>query len=210
MSEGGVSAEIGSIAIGGNASGPVVNVHAPKALNVAVTVEQKIDQQLPSFLGKLIVFLSRQSLSQYGKGPRRILPAEVSDKIKYNCFPPNHGLIRDFLRYSHLLETSYHGVEQYNDDARFLVRRRARDAYEAELLLASSLDVTPSIVRIEYVKANATTIVAKVITRLLQDYKSSLEVKVEQEIADLAVSLIVADAIVECEVLERPEDALTA
>ncbi len=210
MKQGETSAKQGSLAIGGNATGPVVNVNAPEALTVSVAVEQQIENRLPSFLGKLILVFSEQSLSEYGKGPRRTLPPEVNEKISHNCFPPNHRVIRDFLRYSHLLERSYQGVEQRNADARYLVRRKAGVAYEAEVKLAGELDVIPPISELEYVRANASLIVANVIKRLFQDYKLSREAKVEDEIVDLAISLIVADAIVECEVLERPEDALTA
>jgi hypothetical protein len=39
---------------------------------------------------------------------------------------------------------------------------------------------------------------------MMEDYKRSTNVKVEEEHAHLAVSLIVADAIIECEVLEKP------
>jgi hypothetical protein len=113
-------------------------------------------------------------------------------------------VIRDFVRYSHLLERSYLGVEQRNADARYLVRRKAGVAYEAEVELAGELEIIPPLSKLDYVRANASLIVANVIKRLIQDYKSSCEVRVEEEIVDLAITLIVADAIVECEVLERP------
>lgn len=207
MSQDKVTASQGSIAIGGDAAGPVLNVTASHALFLAVTVEQRIEQQLPSFLGKVILIFSEQTRSAYGQGARREIPAEVLVKLKHNDFPPENRVICDFLRYSHLLETSYHGVEQRNSDARYLVRRKAGLAYDAEVQIMNGVNVDP-IASLEYVRENATAIVTNVIKRLLQDYKSSCEVKVEQEIADLAISLIVADAIVECEVLDRPKDAL--
>jgi len=209
MSQDKVTARQGSIAIGGDAAGPVLNVTASHALFLAVTVEQRIEQQLPSFLGKVILIFSEQTRSAYGQGARREIPAEVLVKLKHNDFPPEHSVIRDYLRFSHLLETSYHGIEQRNSDARYLVRRKAGIAYEAEIRMISGANVDP-IAKLEYVRENATAIVRNVIQRLIQDYKSSSEVKVEQEIADLAISLIVADAIVECEVLNRPKDALTS
>lgn len=210
MKQGETSAKQGSLAIGGNATGPVVNVNAPEALTVSVAIEQQIENRLPSFLGKLILVFSEQSLSEYGKGLRRPLPAEVIDKINHNYFPPDHRVIRDFLRYSHLLERSYRGVEQRNADARYLVRRKAGVAYEAEVELAGGLELIPPLSKLDYVRANASLIVANVIKRLIQDYKSTCEVRVEEEIVDLAITLVVADAIVECEVLERPQVALTA
>ncbi len=202
MSNGDVSAKQGSSAVGGDNSGSIVNINAPNALSVSVAAEQRIDQQLPSFLGELILLFSEQGLSEYGKGDRRALSGEVLAKIKHNHLPTNHRVICDFLRYSHVLEESYLGVEQRNADARYLVRRKAGVAYEAEIPLYDTA-VSPPAARLDFVRLNATTIVTNVINRLIQDYKSSREVKVHQEIAHLAISLIVADAIVECEVLER-------
>ena len=44
----------------------------------------------------------------------------------------------------------------------------------------------------------------------MHDYACSQAIMVEQEVAHLAVSLIVADAVVRCDVLERPERVVTA
>ena len=210
MSEPEVSAKDKSIAIGGNAAGPVVNLVVEKGLILNLTKEQRIEQQLPSFLGKLILVFSQQSLSEYGKGARRKLSLEVSDKLKHNDFPPHHRVIRDFLRYAHVLETSYLGVEQRNSDARFLVRRKAGIAYETEIQMGMDAASQPDGSKLDYVRAHASVIIANVIGRLFEDYKSSCEIKVEKEIVDLAISLVVADAIVECEVLEKPSDVATA
>jgi hypothetical protein len=210
MTGGDLSADRGSIVIGGNATGPVVNVQAPKALSLALTVEQNVDRQLPSFLARVILTFSEQSLSHYGKGSRRPLPPEVSEKLKHNYFPPDHRFIRDFVRFSHVLENCYRGIEQRNADARYLVRRKAGVVYSEELRIASGLIIVSQKTLLEYVREHATELVANVTARLFEDYRSSSEVKVEQEVADLAITLIVADAIVECEVLERPEDATTA
>lgn len=209
MSQPEVSAKEKSIAIGGDAAGPVVSLVVEKGLFLNVTKEQQIEQQLPSFLGKLILVFSQQSLSEYGKGARRKLSSEVSDKLKHNDFPPNHRVIRDFLHYAHLLEASYLGVEQRNSDARFLVRRKAGIAYEAEIQVGMGAASKPDGSKLEYVRAHASAIIANVINRLFEDYKFSYEMKVEKEIVDLAISLVVADAIVECEVLEKPEDVAT-
>lgn len=209
MTDGGISASKGSISIGGDANAPIVN--APNAREVNLTIEQKIVRELPSFLGKLIAVFSQQSLSEYAKGGRRKLPAEVSEKIEYNKLSQNHRAIVDYLRHSFVLEKAYLGVEQTNADARYLVRRRAGVEYDAVVQngLRHNLPLEPQ--RVEYVKLNADLIVDQVIARLLDVYKASGETqKVEHETAHLAVSLVVADAVVECEVLERPNNAPAA
>jgi hypothetical protein len=199
-----VSAEDGSTAIGGNVHAPVVNVNAAVGSTVNVSLEQKIIQELPSFLGRVIVIFSRQSLAKYGRGRQRALSVEVSEKVAYNKLSDDHPVLIDYRRYSLVLEESYLGVEQQNADARYLVRRKAAIAYQLLVREGCKQNSIPSAHKIEYVKANADGIVENVITRLLEDYKASNDLKVEQETAHLAISLIVADAVVECEVLERP------
>jgi hypothetical protein len=198
----GVSAKHRSIAIGGDVTGTLVN--AEQALLLNVKVEQQISRELPSFLGRLILTFSEEGLAEYGKGARRSLPPEVSDKIKYNYLPSDHHIIQEYRQYVLLLEKAYHGVEQRNADARYLVRRKAEIAYEAEVQLEDRDAAPRRISKLEHVRLNAVRIVENVIKRLLDDYKLSGDIKVEEEIAHLAVSLVVADAIVECQVLESP------
>jgi hypothetical protein len=203
------SSEDGSTAIGGDVNAPVVNVSASEASTVLVTVGQEIDRELPSLLGVVIVIFSRQSGSEYGQGPRRSLPAEVAEKVKYNDLSPEHHVLRDYYRHSLVLEQAYLGAEQQNADARYLVRRKAAIAYESQVDEACTRESIAPQHRINYVRANANGIVDKVVNQLLAEYKVSRDIKVHQEIAHLAISLIVADAVVECEVLERPLNAVT-
>jgi hypothetical protein len=208
MSDDDVSASRDSIAIGGDSNAPVIN--APHAHEVNLVFEQKVTRELPSFLGRLIVVFSQQSLSEYARGDRRILPAEVADKIEYNKLSKNHRAIVDYLRHTLVLEQAYLGVEQTNADARYLVRWKAGITYHAVVQNGMKSDKVPEKQKIEYIRENADTIVDQVIVRLLDDYKASSEPKVEEETAHLAISLVVADAVFECEVLERPDNAPAA
>lgn len=208
MSDSDVSASGDSIAIGGNANAPVIN--APNAREVNLIFEQKVVGELPSFLGKVIVFFSMQTLSEYAKGSRRTLQSEVGHKIEYNRLSKSHRAIVNYLRYSLVIEQAYLGVEQTNADARRLVLYKAGVVYDEVVRSGLKSDPRPKLQRIEYIRENADIIVDQVIARLLDDYKASSETKVEQETAHLAVSLVVADAVVECEVLEKPNDAPAA
>lgn len=210
-----VSSSEGSTAIGGDSNAPVVNVNADQGANVQVTIEQHLARQLPSFLGKVIVLFSQQSLGEYGLGERRTLPPEVTEKLVFNNLPKDHKIFTDYYKHIEVLEKSYSGVEQLNPDARYLVRRRARIRYEEQLAIAcekASLGNTDieKIDKCAYAITNSCKLIDAVISRLLQDYVHSQSVMVEEETADLAVSLIVADAVVECEVMERPKHVATA
>jgi hypothetical protein len=203
------SAKDKSLAVGGNVNAPVVNASADHGSFLIVNVEQETARELPSHLGSVIAQFAQQSLAEYGRGARRELPAEVKDKVIYNDLPETHRALADYCRHSLVLERAYQGAEQQNADARYLVRRWAGTAYESQLSAACKQDSIPAPQRLAYVKANAASLVDSVVERLLGDYKSSKCTKVEQETAHLAISLIVADAVIECEVLERPPDAPT-
>lgn len=205
-----ISATDGSAAIGRDNNAPVVNVNAGDGSTVTVQIEQRIARELPSFLGAVIVLFSQQSLSQYAVGDRRELPPEILVKVNYNNLPLDHRVLTDYRRHGLILERSYHGVEQQNSDARYLVRRKAGLAYQAQLAAACKSTSVLDAQKATFARNNAAVLIDAVINQLLHDYASSKTILVEEEIAHLAVSLIVADAVVECEVLERPQDALTA
>jgi len=204
MSGSKVSAEGGSTAVGGDVNAPLININAEDSSTVSVTIEQKIARELPSFLGAVIVVFSQQSVSEYALGPRRELSAEVLVKLTHNNLPEGHHLIKDYNRHALVLEQAYLGVEQRNADARYLVRRKAGIVYQSKIKQAFNGANTTPTQMCEYVKANVDSIVEGVVSQLLEDYKTSADLKVEEEMAHLAISLVVADAVIECEVLERP------
>lgn len=203
------TADDGSVGIGGDNTGSVVNVKAETGSMVQLNLEHHQANQLPSLLAKVIVLFSQQSLSEYDLGARRTLPPEVTEKLSFNNFPQNHKIFTDYYRHIGLLEMSYLGVEQQNLNARYLVRRKARIAYIDQLLLACTKASILEEQKTAFAIKNSTILIDGVIAQLLHDYTCSSTLKVDQEYAHLAISLIVADAVVECEVLERPH-AITA
>ena len=50
---------------------------------------------------------------------------EIEAKLKHNKLPKRHKIINAWTRHSLALERAYHGVEQQNAAARYLVRLRA-------------------------------------------------------------------------------------
>jgi hypothetical protein len=151
-----------------------------------------------------------EDVSEYDNGPKRSLPPEVDVKLAYNDFPPSHHVIADYSKYLNVLEATYRGVEQRNADARRLVRRRAAVAYAKQL---HDLCTTNGIKHSQahaFARGHAVFLVMAVVAVLLSDFTAENVPHVMQETAHLAVCLIVADAVIECEVLERPADAATS
>ncbi|MBK9522699.1 MAG: hypothetical protein IPO13_14010 [Rhodocyclaceae bacterium] len=198
-------AKTGSVAVTGDNLGSILNINA-KNLTI---VERQIARELPSYLSNVVARFS-DNWSEYNSGSKRPLPPEVSVKLAYNDFPPAHYIITDYLKYSNVLEAAYRGVEQRNDDARRLVRRRAAVAYTQELhklLTAQSVSHWQAHI---FARKNAVPLVMAVVAALMADCIVGSAAQVMEETAHLAVCLIVADAVIECEVLERPVDAATS
>jgi hypothetical protein len=204
------SASSGSVSLTGDNLGNIVNLNVAAGANVNLQLERKIAGELPSFLSNVIVLFAQETLSQYGTGGRRELPPEVVTKIAYNNLASNHPIIADYRRYSIVLENCYQGVEQQNDDVRYLVRRKAAFVYHNQLSSACQKASVAPATQSEFARSHAVSLIAAVIAELLEQYKASKAVMVEQETAHLAVSLVVFDAIIECDVLERPVDVIAA
>jgi hypothetical protein len=200
-----VVASAGSIAVAGNNLGSILNVNA-QSLTI---VERQIARELPSYLSKVVVRFS-EDLSEYNSGPKRSLPPEVSVKLTYNNFPPTHHIIADYSKYSNVLEATYRGVEQHNDDARRLVRRRAAVAYTEQLSKLCTAHSVKHEQAHDFAISHAVLLFTAVVAALLVDFSAGSAAHVMQETAHLAVCLIVADAVIECEVLERPVDAVAS
>ena len=203
--EASVVASAGSVAVAGNNLGSILNVNAQSV----TIVERQVARELPSYLSKVVARFS-EDLSEYNSGPKRSLPPEVNVKLAYNDFPPEHHIITDYSKYLSVLEATYRGVEQRNDDARRLVRRRAAVAYTEQLhKLCADHSVKHSQAH-DFARSHAVPLVMAVVAALLADFSAGSAAHVMQETAHLAVCLIVADAVIECEVLERPADAVAS
>ena len=205
-----VTASEGSVAVGGDNQGQIFNALASDGGTITFNIQQQQSSALTSLLGKVIVYFSRKALSEYAQGPRREMPPEVNAKLQYNTFDAESRIMRDYRNYGNLIDRSYLGVEQENPDAHRLVKRVAGLAYDLELESACASAEVAASGRSEFARKHSHNLVSAVITRLLQDYKSSGDDKVDQEYAHLAVCLVVADAIIECEVLERPLNVVTS
>ncbi len=202
------SANGGSAAVNGDNSGSITTITVGDGSNVDLHLEAEVARRLPSHLGALIAQIATESGLAAASTQIRQLPPEVTDKLLYNQLPTRHPIMRDWIRHSLALERAYHGVEQQNADARYLVRQRAGAVYEEELLRAAQVFKIEEIRLSDFARQNAVMLVSAVTNRLLEDYRASKAGLVEEEIARLAVSLVVADAVVECEVLEKPDHAI--
>ncbi len=209
MSEVNVSAKDASVAVGGDVSGNLLNVKTGSFSPVQITIQQEIARALPTQLGLVIAFFAAQSLAEYAMREVRELGPEIVEKLEHNALSPNHHMMVEYSRHYHELDRAYAGAEQQNQDARYLVMRRTRLAY-GKVVQSMPGEGKSDEQRLDYIRANASSVIDEVIAMLVRAYTASGDEKVSEEHAHMAISLIVADALVECEVLERPRNAPTA
>jgi hypothetical protein len=199
------SATGGSTSVGGDNLGTITNISMGEGSVLSVSHEAEVQRGLPSHLGAIIALFAQGGSLAAEATTRRQLPPEVADKLRHNNLPTRHPIIEGWIRHSLSLERTYLGVEQQNPDARYLVKQRAGMVYGEELLKAAESQGILHEELCGFARQNAVALVTAVTDRLFAEYCASQAQPVEMEVARLAVSLIVADAVLECEVLERPD-----
>lgn len=198
-----IIAKNGSIAVEGDVDGDIYNVSLGDHSTLHLSVGHAL-QVLPSYLAEMIVAISEERISEYGEGHRRGLPPEVRIKLEYNNFDISCRLLRDYTTYSHILEKAYSGAQLRNPDVRRLVRRRSGVIYSDILDRECESNGVQHDAKDAYAASNSHALVQSVVRTLILEYAKNCTAHVKEETVHLAVSLIVADAIVECEVLQRP------
>ena len=198
-----VSAEDGSVAIGRDNNGIITNITIEAGAAFHLVESVNTNRSLGTYLGKVISFVAEQSLSEYGHSYQRLVTNEVQDKLDFNHISQEDLIVRNYRKYYYLLDRAYKGVEQSNNDARVLVRLRAGSIYADELTKSCTLANIPATKRIEFSTQNAHSLMEAVKRQLVQEFNDSQAMPVEPTWVDLAVSLLVADAVAECEVLEK-------
>jgi hypothetical protein len=201
------SAKDGSTSVGGDNLGNITNINMGSGSLVSIRNDLEVQRGLPSHLGALIALFADRGGFSAEAAQRRPLPPEMADKLSYNNLPDRHPIILSWVRHSLALERSYLGVEQQNPDARYLVKQRAGMVYGEELLKAAGSHGINLKGLTDYARENAASLVTAVTDRLFDEYCASRTEPVEVEVARLAVSLVVADAVLECEILEKPGHA---
>lgn len=203
-----VSADAGSTAIGGDNNGNIINVGSGATVHVHNSVD--VERSLGTYLGTVISVIAQQRLSEYGHSYQRNVTTEVQDKLDFNYITLDDRLIQIYRKYYFLLDRAYKGVEQSNNDVRVLVRLRAGSIYSSELTNACKAAGIPPSQRVDYSRANAHGLIEAVKQQMIKDVQSSQAAIVDPTWIDLALSLLVADAVAECDVLERAPNVAAA
>lgn len=205
-----ISAQTGSVALGGDNNGTIQNYNIAAGATLIVGGGVETSRLLGTYLGNVISFVAQQNLGEYGHAYSRGYSNEIMEKFEFNYIALDDRLIQSYTKYSFALERAYQGAEQTNNDARVLVRLQAGSIYDAELSKICAENGVSSADRREFSRKNSHALITAVKVQLAKDFSSSQDIAVDPTLVDLSVTLLVIDAVAECAVLEKaPKHVIT-
>ncbi len=164
---------------------------------------------LSSLLSEIVTTLSVAASTQKLVEINLELPPKISLKIEHNQLNRNKSIINDFLCYGHMLEASLVSAEKYNPNIRFFLYKNIGEEYQ---LIRDNLFSTQTEYSdvLKFVQKNADLIIDVLINKLLKEFKTDNKKTIYVETTKFALGLAIADSIMECKTLEKPEHAITS
>lgn len=167
-----------------------------------VTIIDEGGSTRPSILGKLveIIATSEQTKMNLDRDP-----AEIDVKINFNDLIDHKWIIKEYVQSSLLIDVSIEELNQTILNGSTKLKRQMKTFYN-QALNKCSINISPF--DLEKLKRNSDFIVDEVISLTKRFVKNSADLKqgyFEEDI-DYGVRLITSYSIIECVVLENPND----
>ena len=125
---------------------------------------------------------------------------EIEAKIRHNNITKYLYLINDYGLYGKILEGIYETLEQEKPGKKGKLLRVISDFYKAEKgVLTQTNDI-------DLIRHNADLIIENIITKLDDEILKSSNLDAENEEVHSAIQIIVADAFIQCKILEDPNE----
>lgn len=167
-----------------------------------VTILDESGSARPSILGKLIEIIATSDQSDINLDRD---PAEIDVKVDFNDLTGHKWIIEEYIQSSLLIDESIEALNQTILNGSTKLKRQMKFFYN-RALEKYSVNIKPF--DLEKLKANSDQIVDEVILLTKRFVKNSSDLKhgyFEEDI-DYGVSLITSYSIIECIVLENPND----
>lgn len=167
-----------------------------------VTIIDEGGSARPSILGKLIEIIATSDQTEVDLDRD---PAEINVKINFNDLTGHKWIIDDYVQSSLLIDESIEALNQTILNGSTRLKRQMRFFYNTALEKCS-INITPF--DLEKLKINSDWIVDEVIylTKIFVKNSADLKQGYYEEDIDYGVILITSYSIIECVVLENPND----
>lgn len=167
-----------------------------------VTIINKGDIARPSILGRLIEIIatSEQSETDLSRDP-----AEINVKINFNDLKNHKWIIEEYIASSLLIDESIEALNQTIPNGSTRLKRQIKSFYNRAL---DKYSINKSPFDLSKLKINSDLIVEDVIlqTKTFVKDSSDLQQGYYEEDIDYGARLITSYSIIECIVLENPND----
>ncbi|WP_394754779.1 hypothetical protein [Crenothrix sp.] len=167
-----------------------------------ITVLNNTGIPRPSILGKLIEIIAIGSCNNLSLNR---IPADIEEKIHFNNLYKYNWLIKEFISSSLLIEESIQELNQTILNGSTKLKKQMKLFYFKAL---NKFSINTSPVDLDKLKLHSDSIVEEVISLTINFVKSSTDLKdgyFEEDI-EQGVALIISYSIIECIVLENPND----
>lgn len=167
-----------------------------------VTIIDEGGSARPSILGKLIEIIATSDQAEVNLDRD---PAEIDVKINFNDLTNHKWIIEEYIQSSLLIDDSIEALNQTILNGSTKLKRQMKAFYNRAL---DKYSINRSPFDLDKLKQNSDSIVDEVILLTKRFVKNSADLKqgyFEEDI-DLGVSLITSYSIIECIVLENPND----
>ncbi|WP_027854180.1 hypothetical protein [Marinobacterium litorale] len=167
-----------------------------------VTIFDESGSARPSILGKLIEIIATSDQSDINLDRD---PAEIDVKVDFNDLTSHKWIIEEYIQSSLLIDESIEALNQTILNGSTKLKRQMKIFYN-RALEKYSINIKPF--DLEKLKSNSDQVVDEVILLTKRFVKNSSDLKngyFEEDI-DYGVSLITSYSIIECIVLENPND----
>lgn len=156
-----------------------------------------------SVIAEVVNLLSALPQSEQTVFDSASLPAGVAEKIQHNSVAKCRYIIETYKSNTIDLENVYNTLEQERPGRKQKLLNRINFCYKqqlGQLVTGNNLDI-------QVIRQNSDTILENIVGILREKILESSNLNADNEDVDLAVNLIVADAFIQCLVLENPEAA---
>lgn len=168
----------------------------------SITIVDESKFSRPSILGKLIEIIAASEQTEVNLDRD---PAEIEVKINFNHLKSNTWIIEEYVEASLLIDESIEALNQTIMNGSTKLKRQMKSFYNRAL---DKYSIKKSPFELDKLKMHSDLIVEDVILSTKNFVKKSADLKqgYYEEDIDYGVTLITSYSIIECIVLENPND----
>jgi len=167
---------------------------------VRISNERKVARS--TIIGKLVEIIATSNTEAVNLNRD---PAEIEEKISFNDLGTHRWLVSEYVENSVLIDSSIKQLNQLINDGSTKLKRQMKLFYRSAL---SDFGISTYPLDLDKLKSNSDNVVGRVISLASEFVRNSADIQngYYDEDIDFGVALITSYSIIECIVLENPND----